>query len=203
MSNYKGMRWLKCDLQMQTPADARHWTGDQMVEGQEAQVARAFAEACYSKKMDVVGITDHNFLSKDFLPYLKTAFHDIEQEFGHKITMFPGFEFEADVGKGIHVLCLFEPDIDLDDIDHILTDSELEDLELKVGDSQSLQRDYQTSSMLFRNKIQMGNGEESSLSLMYLRIVYLIMTESVNGYNKKSSKIQIYWQLKCRSQSIK
>lgn len=24
-SQYKGMRWLKCDLQVQTPEDSRHW----------------------------------------------------------------------------------------------------------------------------------------------------------------------------------
>lgn len=29
-SMYKGMCWLKCDLQMQTPADARHWGGDRL-----------------------------------------------------------------------------------------------------------------------------------------------------------------------------
>ncbi len=31
---YKGMRWLKCDLQMQTPADARHWAGDRLEAGE-------------------------------------------------------------------------------------------------------------------------------------------------------------------------
>ena len=75
---YKGMRWLKCDLQMQTPADVHHWIGDRMVAGQEAQAAKAFAEACYQTGLDVVGITDHNFLGKDFLTYLKTAFDEVE-----------------------------------------------------------------------------------------------------------------------------
>jgi len=121
-SCYKGMRWLKCDLQMQTPADARHWAGDRLEAGQEAAAAKAFAEACYKKRLDVVGITDHNFLSKDFIPHLQTAFDEIEREFSHKITLFPGFELEADVGKGMHVLCLFEPGTSTDDIDHILTE---------------------------------------------------------------------------------
>jgi DNA repair ATPase RecN len=116
------MRWLKCDLQMQTPADARHWAGDRLEAGQEAAAAKAFAEACYKKRLDVVGITDHNFLSKDFIPHLQTAFDEIEREFSHKITLFPGFELEADVGKGMHVLCLFEPGTSTDDIDHILTE---------------------------------------------------------------------------------
>jgi len=122
-SSYKGMRWLKCDLQMQTPADARHWAGDRLEAGQEAAAAKVFAEACYQQRLDVVGITDHNFLSKDFIPYLQAAFDEIEREFGHKITLFPGFEFEAaGVGRGVHVLCLFEPRTDLSRLDAILTE---------------------------------------------------------------------------------
>lgn len=119
---YKGMRWLKCDLQMQTPADVRHWAGAPIVPGQEAAAAREFAVACHQTGLDVVGITDHNFLSKDFLPHLQKAFENIERVFSHKITLFPGFEFEADVGKGMHVLCLFESGTGVDDIDHILTE---------------------------------------------------------------------------------
>ena len=122
-SCYKGMRWLKCDLQMQTPADARHWAGDRLEAGQEAVAAKAFAEACYQQRLDVVGITDHNFLSKDFIPHLQTAFDEIERDFSHKITLFPGFEFEAaGVGRGVHVLCLFEPGTDLTRLDSILTE---------------------------------------------------------------------------------
>lgn len=120
---YKGLRWLKCDLHMHTPADVRHWTGEKMVPEQEVQAAKTFAEACYQAGLNVVAITDHNFLSKDFLPHLQTAFDEIEREFGHKITLFPGFEFEAaGVGRGVHVLCLFEPGSDLALLDSILTE---------------------------------------------------------------------------------
>ena len=123
MSSYNGMRWLKCDLQMQTPADVRHWVGERMAAGREAEAAKAFAEACYYTDLDVVGITDHNFLSKDFIPHLQSAFDKIEREFSHKITLFPGFEFEAaGVGRGVHVLCLFQPDSDLAKLDSILTE---------------------------------------------------------------------------------
>ncbi|WP_278593678.1 TrlF family AAA-like ATPase [Bilophila wadsworthia] len=122
-SCYKGMRWLKCDLHMQTPADARHWAGDRLEAGQEAAAAKAFAKACYEKRLDVVGITDHNFLSKDFIPHLQAAFNEIEREFSHKITLFPGFEFEAaGVGRGVHVLCLFDPWADQARVDSILTE---------------------------------------------------------------------------------
>lgn len=122
-SCYRGMRWLKCDLQMQTPADAQHWAGDRIEAGQEIAAARAFAEACHQQGLDVVGITDHNFLSKDFIPHLKSAFAEIVRESNHRITLFPGFEFEAaGVGRGVHVLCLFDPDSDLARLDAILTE---------------------------------------------------------------------------------
>lgn len=29
-SQYKGMRWLKCDLQVQTPEDSRHWQDQEL-----------------------------------------------------------------------------------------------------------------------------------------------------------------------------
>lgn len=122
-SSYKGMRWLKCDLQMQTPADTQHWAGARLEVGQEAAAAEAFAEACYQQRLDVVGITDHNFLSRDFIPHLQSAFASIEREHGHKIALFPGFEFEAaGVGRGVHILCLFEPGSDLSGLDSILTE---------------------------------------------------------------------------------
>ena len=125
-SHYKGMRWLKCDLHMHTPADTRHWAGDCLISGQEPVAAKAFAKACYEKNLAVVGIADHNFLSKDFIPHLLSALEEIEREFGHKITLFPGFEFEADIGRGMHVLCLFEPGTSIDEIDHILTECGVE-----------------------------------------------------------------------------
>lgn len=120
--HFKGMRWLKCDLHMHTPADSKHWRGQHIQDGQELAAATAFADACYKKGLDVVGITDHNFISKNFIPYLKIAFDNIEKNYNHKITFFIGFELIADVGKGIHVICLFNPDTNIDEIDHILTE---------------------------------------------------------------------------------
>jgi len=122
-NDYQGMKWLKCDLQVQTPADAMHWQGDKLVKGEEHVAAKKFAEACYELGLDLVGITEHNFLSKDFLPFLKNAFDDIYNQYNHRITMLPGFEFEAaGVGKGVHVLCLFNPDTELDEVDSFLTE---------------------------------------------------------------------------------
>ncbi|HAU0926969.1 TPA: AAA family ATPase [Legionella pneumophila] len=121
--NYEGMRWLKCDLQMQTPADLQNWQGEPLTAGQENVFAQKFAEACYATGLNVIGITDHNFLSKDLIPKIKEALKEIERKYSHQIIMFPGFEFEAaGVGKGAHILCLFEPETDLNKIDSILTE---------------------------------------------------------------------------------
>lgn len=122
-SSYNGMRWLKCDLHMHTPADARHWAETPPKAGEEADAAKAFAEVCHKKGLDVVGITDHNFLSKNFIPLLQAEFDDIERKYQHRIILFPGFEFEAaGVGRGVHILGLFEPRTDIDKLDSILTE---------------------------------------------------------------------------------
>ncbi|WP_207643937.1 AAA family ATPase, partial [Youngiibacter fragilis] len=107
---------------MHTPVDEKNWLGHKIQPGKEFDAAQEFAEACYQGKFDVVAITDHNFLSKDFIPYLREAFQKLEARTGHRIVLFPGFEFEAaGVGRGAHVICLFNPDSDLDTIDAILT----------------------------------------------------------------------------------
>lgn len=124
MSKYQGMRWFKCDLQMQTPADAPHWRGAALGATPEEQKASAIAyiRRCYEVGLEAIAITDHNFLSKSFIPLLQEAIHDLTGEFGYRMVLFPGFEFEADVGKGVHVLGIFEPDSNLDELDHLLTE---------------------------------------------------------------------------------
>lgn len=123
MADYQGMRWFKCDLQMQTPADAQHWRGAPMGASLDEQkaAAAAYMRRCYEVGLEVIAITDHNYLSRSFIPLLQEAIHKLTGEFGYRMVLFPGFEFEADVGKGVHVLGLFEPDANLDELDHVLT----------------------------------------------------------------------------------
>ncbi len=124
MTDFHGMRWFKCDLQMQTPSDASHWRGAPMgtsLPEQEA-AAETYIRRCYEVGLEVIAITDHNFLSKGFIPLLQAAIHKMTGEFGYRMVLFPGFEFEADVGKGVHVLGLFEPNASLDELDHLLTE---------------------------------------------------------------------------------
>jgi hypothetical protein len=118
------MRWFKCDLQMQTPADVANWRGHPMgaTPTEREAAADGYIRRCYEVGLEVIAITDHNFLSKDFIPLLQAAIHKMTGEFGYRMVLFPGFEFEADVGKGVHVLALFEPAANLDELDHALTE---------------------------------------------------------------------------------
>ena len=123
MTKFYGARFRKCDLQMQTPADAPHWMGEEFDVGADPKsAAEAYIRGCYNAGLEVVAITDHNFRSKEFIPHLKDTANSLAKEYGYKLTIFPGFEFTANVGKGLHVLGIFPPDRDLVEIDHVLTE---------------------------------------------------------------------------------
>jgi hypothetical protein len=123
----KGARFYKCDLQMQTPADSAHWLGAPMgeIESDKQAAAEAYIKRCYEFGLEVIAITDHNFASKDFIPYLQQAISDLARNYGYRIILFPGFEIASPVGKGAHFLCIFNPDSDLETIDSRLTQLDL------------------------------------------------------------------------------
>ena len=119
-SKYLGARFFKCDLQMQTPADAAHWSGEKFDMSEEPfAAAEEYIAGCYAAGLEAIAITDHNFVSKDFLPLLQNEAK--KQAVTYELIIFPGFEICADVGKGLHVLAIFEPGAELETIDHILT----------------------------------------------------------------------------------
>lgn len=120
---FYGAKFLKCDLQMQTPADAPHWMGEEFdVANDPENAAEAYIRKCYTEGLEIIAITDHNFKSKDFIPYLQRSAASLAGEFEYELTIFPGFEFTANVGRGVHVLGIFPPNHDLNEIDHILTE---------------------------------------------------------------------------------
>src|SRR5690625_2707954 len=124
-SSYQGMKWFKCDLQVQTPEDNRHWADDDLrlgsprrprVEGQKCEKniqekARAFLRRCHELGLDVIGITDHNFSRETeprdwFITHLVEQNRVIAENLGRSpLVIFPGFEVDI----GYHVLCLFSP----------------------------------------------------------------------------------------------
>jgi hypothetical protein len=110
-SLYVGARFLKCDLQMQTHMDANSWRGPKYgkSEGDLPRAARDYMSRCYEVGLEAVAITDHNFASKDFIPYLREAAKELASEFGYEIVIFPGFEINADVGKACIALLSSTP----------------------------------------------------------------------------------------------
>ncbi len=125
MSAYQGMRWFKCDLQVQTPEDSRNWQDKDLRLGEPRrpavsgapdetglqEKARHFLLRCHELGLDAIAVTDHNFSSKTeprdwFLTHLveqnRSVSRDLER---NPLSIFPGFEVDI----GYHVLCLFAP----------------------------------------------------------------------------------------------
>lgn len=121
MAGYEGMRWFKCDLQVQTPEDSAHWLdantklGEPRRQGKDEtrlqDVARKFLERAHDLDLSVIGVTDHNFSGKTdprdwFLTHLIEQNAAVAKQRGRPlIWIFPGFEIDI----GYHVLCLFDP----------------------------------------------------------------------------------------------
>lgn len=136
MADYEGMRWFKCDFQVQTPEDAAHW-GDAntrlpeprraMVvpapdangvvgpakpdENRLQEVARTYLRRCHEIGLELIGVTDHNFSQKTdprdwFLTHLVEQNKSVARDLG-RLPLHILPGFEVDIGY--HVLCLFEP----------------------------------------------------------------------------------------------
>ena len=124
-SQYKGMRWLKCDLQVQTPEDAKHWQDQNLKllnprrpkkygqpdESDIQEKARIFLRRCHELGLELIGVTDHNFSSKSdprdwFAVHLVEQNKTVAKEYDRPpLVILPGFEVDI----GYHVLCLFNP----------------------------------------------------------------------------------------------
>ncbi|NLZ11109.1 MAG: AAA family ATPase [Alcaligenaceae bacterium] len=136
MDNYEGMRWFKCDFQVQTPEDGAHWGDDdtrlpeprrplcppepdangvvgpsQPDENRLQDVTRTYLRRCHEVGLELIGVTDHNFSQKTnerdwFLTHLVEQNKPVARELGRK-PLYILPGFEVDIGY--HVLCLFEP----------------------------------------------------------------------------------------------
>lgn len=136
MASYEGMRWFKCDFQVQTPEDNTHWADDETRLGEPRrplkapapdangnvgpsvpdesriqEVARTFLRRCHALDLEVIGITDHNFSQKTeprdwFLTHLVEQNKSVARELGRE-PLYILPGFEVDIGY--HVLCLFGP----------------------------------------------------------------------------------------------
>lgn len=136
MADFEGMRWFKCDFQVQTPEDAAHWSDEDTKlpeprrpmtaptpdanghrgparpdETRLQEIARVYLARCHKLGLELIGVTDHNFSQKTdprdwFLTHLVEQNKSVAKELGR-----PPLHilpgFEVDIGY--HVLCLFEP----------------------------------------------------------------------------------------------
>ena len=174
---YQGMRWLKCDLQVQTPEDSAHWADDDLRLGEPRRSkvggvpceksiqdkARVFLTRCHELKLDVIGITDHNFSQKTdprdwFLTHLVEQNKRVAREVGRNpLVIFPGFE----VSIGYHVLCLFPPakkQKQLEDYNRYLTKLGLSESErFSSGTPRLLRKDGHSVSL--KTLISLVQGE--------------------------------------------
>lgn len=135
MGSYKGMRWWKCDLHMHTPY-SHYWREEETKLHQEdpaeskLEVARSYLRRCHEIGLEIIAITEHNFApdaNKSFITSLLEVNKEVADECGKSpIQIFPGFEVEAHVGMGAHVIVLFGRDTDLAIVDSKLTSIGLE-----------------------------------------------------------------------------
>ena len=122
-------RFYKCDLQVHTPEDGRRWASqcirlsNPRSEADLQEKARQFLRRCHEVDLEVIGVTDHNFSTRTnirevFLTHLVQQNATVAQEVGRPpLVIFPGFE--ADIG--FHVLCLFDPTANLEEVSDCLT----------------------------------------------------------------------------------
>jgi energy-coupling factor transporter ATP-binding protein EcfA2 len=183
---YYGMRWFKCDFQVQTPEDSKNWKDDDLRLGNPRrpkkdggsgkkddesgirEKARRFLKRCHELELDVIGITDHNFSAlkepRDwFLTHLIEQNESVAEECQRPpLFIFPGFEVDI----GYHVLCLFEPVQKAQDIKlgTILTKLGLSEEErFREGTPQKLRREQKGVSL--KELLGVVQGEYSGLCI--------------------------------------
>jgi ABC-type enterochelin transport system ATPase subunit len=103
---------------MHTREDRHHWRGQT---SQLEEDAELYIRRCYEFGLEAIAITDHNRISEGFLTHIRQAIDRLANEFGYEIILFPGFEVAGPIGKGAHLICLFEPGSDLGHVDSRLT----------------------------------------------------------------------------------
>ncbi|MFB5198533.1 TrlF family AAA-like ATPase [Neobacillus sp. KR4-4] len=127
---FKGMRWLKCDLQMQTPGDPYNWLrtcqayiGKEYSQEKLNESVDLYLKRCHDVGLNVIGVTDHNFIGKEYLKGLIERNKIVANRLGKEpLVIFPGFEVEIAQGLGVHILCLFDCDTPIDAIDEMVTE---------------------------------------------------------------------------------
>jgi predicted ATPase len=115
LSRPRGARYYRCALQVNTPFQD-HFKGfdsnhRRHSPAHQRDYALALAKACKKIGIDAIGVCDHNSVE-----YVQTVRDVLGQE---GIIVFPGFEMAST--EGIHLLCLFDAEANIKDLDHLLS----------------------------------------------------------------------------------
>jgi energy-coupling factor transporter ATP-binding protein EcfA2 len=115
-NQHAGARYFRCALQVNTPLQGRFKGFESRHARHSAAYKRdyglALAQKCKKVGIDVVGICDHNSVE-----YVEAVRKELTQEGLH---VFPGFEVAST--EGLHLLCLFDPSVSVEELDHVLTE---------------------------------------------------------------------------------
>jgi len=121
-----GANFHLADLHTHTPADISKnyaMAGEQKQLHDEnwcKQYTRRIIEEAYKKRIEVMGITDHN--SADWIDYFNEEIKNVSPQEGQsRIVIFPGFEVNTNTGSGVHILCLFNPGTSKGKLDEYLS----------------------------------------------------------------------------------
>ncbi len=118
-----GAVFYRCALQVNPHDYARVFRGEEN-EGDAVSYAEAMIDVAVENGISVLAITDHNDASS-VAPFREAAI-------GRGITVFPGFELTS--SEGIHVLCIYPPDTEEDQLGRFLGDFGI----LTIGSSSEL-----------------------------------------------------------------
>lgn len=119
-----GAKWWKFDFHTHTPASSDYGKGEDQILLKERS-AREWLLDYMKKEIDCVAVTDHN--TGGWINILKNELREMEierPEGFRPITIFPGVEIN--VSGGIHVLAIFNPSANSEDIFSLLGEVEYE-----------------------------------------------------------------------------
>jgi len=117
---YPGARWWKVDFHTHTP-ESDDYAGRAGVKKEElkAQTPSHWLARQMAWGLDAVVVTDHN--SAGFIAKLRAAYDGMDQASPsfRPIVIFPGFELS--VNGGLHLLAVFDPAKNLDNVSGVIT----------------------------------------------------------------------------------
>ena len=114
LTKHNGAKFHWADIHIHTP----EWKDFSLPSGfnknKKDEIARLYIEKAKKEKISILGITEHNDVS--WIDPIQQAAQ------GKGVVIFPGFEITTDSGKdGIHLICLFNPGTNSNDLDHLLS----------------------------------------------------------------------------------